>query len=70
MIRIIFSKFAKLEMEDAARLYELEYPGLGQRFKEGTFVLLHKVTHFQPSRVKHYMMIFPCIKSKMENQKV
>jgi len=33
MIRIIFSKFAKLEMEDAARLYELEYPGLGQSFK-------------------------------------
>ena len=33
MTRILFSKIAKFEMDDAARLYELEYPGLGKSFK-------------------------------------
>jgi len=33
-MRILFSKYAKLELEDAARFYELEYSGLGFAFKE------------------------------------
>ena len=33
-MKIIFSKYAKLEMEDAIHFYELEYEGLGQKFKE------------------------------------
>ena len=33
-MRVIFSKFAKLELEDAVHYYELEYSGLGRRFKE------------------------------------
>jgi len=33
-MRIIFSKYAKLELEDAVRFYELEYSGLGRAFKE------------------------------------
>lgn len=33
-MQIIFSKYAKQEMEDAARFYELEYSGLGRTFKE------------------------------------
>jgi len=33
-MRIIFTKYAKLELEDAVRYYELEYSGLGKRFKQ------------------------------------
>ena len=33
-MRIIFSKFAKQEIEDAVSYYEREYSGLGKRFKE------------------------------------
>jgi plasmid stabilization system protein ParE len=34
MSKVIFSKYAKYEMEDAIRLYELAYPGLGKSFKD------------------------------------
>ena len=34
MMRVIFSKYAKQELEDAIHYYELEYSGLGKRFKE------------------------------------
>lgn len=33
-MKVIFSKFAKLELEDAVNFYELEYSGLGSRFKK------------------------------------
>ena len=31
---VIFNEFAKYEFEDAIGFYELEYSGLGERFKE------------------------------------
>lgn len=34
MTRILFTRYAKQELEDAVRYYELEYSGLGKRFKE------------------------------------
>ena len=33
-MRVEFSKFAKLELEDAIRFYELQFLGLGKRFKD------------------------------------
>ncbi len=33
-MRVIFTNFAKQELEDAIRYYELEYAGLGRNFKE------------------------------------
>ena len=33
-MRVIFTRTARQELEDAARYYELEYSGLGHRFKE------------------------------------
>ncbi len=33
-MKVIFSKYAKLELEDAKYFYELEFEGLGLRFKE------------------------------------
>jgi plasmid stabilization system protein ParE len=34
MMRVIFTRIARQELEDAVRFYELEYSGLGRRFKE------------------------------------
>jgi len=33
-MKVIFSKYAKLELEDAVYFHDLEFEGLGQRFKE------------------------------------
>ena len=33
-MNVIFSKYAQLELVDAIEFYELEYEGLGLRFKE------------------------------------
>jgi plasmid stabilization system protein ParE len=33
-MRVIFTRIARQELEDAVRYYELEYSGLGLRFKE------------------------------------
>jgi plasmid stabilization system protein ParE len=34
MMRVIFTRIATQELEDAVRFYELEYAGLGRSFKE------------------------------------
>ncbi|WP_320414604.1 type II toxin-antitoxin system RelE/ParE family toxin [Candidatus Methylomirabilis limnetica] len=34
MMRVLFTRYAKQELEDAVHYYELEYSGLGKRFKE------------------------------------
>lgn len=33
-MKVIFSKYAKQELHDAVHYYELEYEGLGRRFRE------------------------------------
>lgn len=33
-MKVIFSKYAKLELEDATHFYELEFEGLGRKFKK------------------------------------
>ena len=33
-MKVIFSKYAKQELDDATHYYEVEYPGLGIRFRE------------------------------------
>lgn len=33
-MKIVFSKYANLELEDATHFYELQFEGLGRRFKE------------------------------------
>lgn len=33
-MRIVFSKFARQELNDAILYYDIQYPGLGKRFKE------------------------------------
>lgn len=33
-MRVVFTTFARLELQDAIAFYELELPGLGRQFKE------------------------------------
>lgn len=33
-MRVIFSRLAKKELDDAANFYEMEFTGLGKRFRE------------------------------------
>jgi len=33
-MKVIFSKYARSELEDATHFYELEHKGLARRFKE------------------------------------
>ena len=33
-MKVVFSKYAKQELDDATHFYELEFKGLGLRFKE------------------------------------
>jgi len=33
-MRVLFTEFARYEMEDSILYYEREFPGLGKRFKE------------------------------------
>ena len=33
-MRVVFTRLARQELEDAIRYYELEYSGVGRRFKE------------------------------------
>ena len=33
-MRVVFTRYAKQELEDAICYYELEFPGLGKRFKD------------------------------------
>ena len=33
-MRVLFTRYAKQELEDAVRFYELEVPGLGAKFKD------------------------------------
>ena len=33
-MQILFTKIARQELDDAVRYYDLEYPGLGRRFRE------------------------------------
>ena len=33
-MRVVFTKIARQELEDAVRYYERKYSGLGRRFKE------------------------------------
>jgi hypothetical protein len=33
-MKVIFLKYARQELDDATQFYELEFSGLGQRFRE------------------------------------
>jgi len=46
MMRIIFSKYAKQEIEDAVSYYEREYSGLGKRFKEEVRIASFRIAEY------------------------
>lgn len=46
MTRINFSRLARLEMDDAALLYELSHPGLGKNFKREVKKAVLRIAEF------------------------
>lgn len=45
-MRVIFTRIARRELEDAVRYYELEYSGLGRRFKEEVRKAALRITEY------------------------
>ncbi|MFZ0944812.1 MAG: type II toxin-antitoxin system RelE/ParE family toxin [Syntrophobacteraceae bacterium] len=45
-MKVIFSRLAKQEFDDAFHYYELEYPGLGRRFKEEVKKAALRITEY------------------------
>ena len=45
-MRVIFTRIGKQELEDAIRYYELEYSGLGRRFKEEVRKAVLRMTEY------------------------
>ncbi len=46
MAKVIFSKYAKLELNDATNFYEIEFEGLGQVFKEEVNTSIKRITQY------------------------
>lgn len=45
-MRVIFTRIARQELEDAAHYYELEYSGLGRRFKEEVRIAALRIAEY------------------------
>ncbi len=45
-MRIVYSALARQELEDAARYYELEHEGLGQRFRQEVKKAARRITRY------------------------
>ncbi|WP_133510933.1 type II toxin-antitoxin system RelE/ParE family toxin [Candidatus Thiosymbion oneisti] len=45
-MRVIFSKYAKLELEDAACFYELKFGGLGRKFEEEVKKAVKRISEY------------------------
>jgi plasmid stabilization system protein ParE len=45
-MRIVYSTLARQELEDAARYYELEHEGLGERFRQEVKKATRRITRY------------------------
>lgn len=45
-MRVIFSKLAKQELDDASRYLEIEFQGLGKRFREEVRKATKRITNY------------------------
>jgi toxin ParE2 len=45
-LKVIFSELAKEELDDATHYYELEFEGLGQRFKESIRQAARRISEY------------------------
>jgi len=46
MIKVVFTRLAKQELEDTITFYELEFQGLGKRFKEEVKRSIERITEY------------------------
>ena len=45
-MKVIFSKYAKQELNDAVHYYELEYEGLGRKFREEVKKAVNRISEY------------------------
>lgn len=45
-MKVIFSPFAKQELKDAIEFYNLEYRGLGNKFKQEVKISITRILHY------------------------
>ncbi|MFO1432119.1 MAG: type II toxin-antitoxin system RelE/ParE family toxin [Candidatus Competibacteraceae bacterium] len=45
-MKIIFSKLAKQELDDATRYYEIQYRGLGKRFRKEVYIAVKRILKY------------------------
>ena len=50
-MKVLFSELAKAELDDATHYYELEFEGLGQRFKESVRQAARRMKDYHKSAV-------------------
>jgi plasmid stabilization system protein ParE len=60
-MKVISSKYAKLELDDATHYYELEYPGLGGRFREEIRKAARRISEYPEARTVERGDVRKCI---------
>ena len=45
-MRVVFSRYARQELDDATRYYEMEYQGLGKRFREEVRKATNRISEY------------------------
>jgi plasmid stabilization system protein ParE len=48
-MRVIFSKYARQELDDATHYYEIEYQGLGKRFRDEVQKAAKRISEYPES---------------------
>jgi hypothetical protein len=51
-MRVIFSKYARQELDDATHYYEIEYQGLGKRFRDEVQKAAKRISEYPESWAK------------------
>jgi ParE toxin of type II toxin-antitoxin system, parDE len=65
-MKIVFSKLAKLELDDAIRFYEMEFDGLGRRFRDEVKKAVVRISEYptawsiEKGEVRKWLHKFPC----------
>jgi hypothetical protein len=63
-MRAVFSEIAKYELEDAVSFYELEFEGLGKRFKSEVRSSINRILHYPNAWPTERREIRKCLLSK------
>lgn len=68
MMKVIFANLAKLELEDATLFYELEYPGLGKRFKQEVQNSIKRIIEYPKAWLRERGDVHRCLLHKFPHK--